>query len=104
MSQYLSDGFSVVSPSQVLTDMSPEDPEAADSLHRSPIDGAEGTLHNQLLRFADVEMDIVLPPIFVTHSHNAAIQTMGVNTSNRTANPLHTPIGFIWCVSFWHGY
>ncbi len=33
-----------VSPGQVLADVNPEEPEAADSLHRSPIDGEGGLL------------------------------------------------------------
>ena len=45
-----------------------EEPEAADSLHRSPIDGDGGVslslllpvIHNQLLGFADVEMEVVI--------------------------------------------
>ncbi len=38
----LCDGVGVVSTGQVLADMNPEEPEAADSLHRSPIDREGG--------------------------------------------------------------
>ena len=56
------------SPCQVLSDVNPEEPEAADSLHHSPIDGDEGVtlslllhvVHNQLFGFADVEMEVVI--------------------------------------------
>ena len=49
-------------PGQVITDVNPEEPEAADSLHRSPVDGEGGVfytmslpvVHEQLIRFADV--------------------------------------------------
>jgi len=62
------DGVSVMSPCQVLSDVDTEEPEAADSLHRSPIDGDGGVslslllpvIHNQLLGFADVEMEVVI--------------------------------------------
>ena len=59
------DGVSVMSPCQVLSDVDTEEPEAADSLHRSPIDGDGGVsllpvVHNQLLCFADVEMEVVI--------------------------------------------
>ena len=57
-----------MSPCQVLSDVDTEEPEAADSLHRSPIDGDGGVslslllpvIHNQLLGFADVEMEVVI--------------------------------------------
>ncbi len=56
-----------MSAGQVLADVNPEDPEAADSLHRSPIDGEGGmsslslpVVHNQLLCFADVGMEVVV--------------------------------------------
>ena len=57
-----------MSPCQVLSDVDPEEPEAADSLHRSPIDGDGGVslslllpvVHNQLLGFADIEMKVVI--------------------------------------------
>ncbi len=50
-----------------LTDVDPKEPEAADSLHRSPIDGEGGVsislslpvVHDQLLCFADVEMRLL---------------------------------------------
>ncbi len=56
------EGVGTVSPGQVLADVNPEDPEAADSLHCSSIDGEGGVafslllpvVHNQLLCFADV--------------------------------------------------
>ncbi len=53
---------------QVLTDVNPEEPEDADSLHRSPIDG-EGdmsfspmlpVIHNQLFCFSHVEIEVVV--------------------------------------------
>ncbi len=58
----------MVSPSQVLADVNPEEPEAADSLHHSPIDGEGGmffslslpVVHDQLLCFADIEMEVVV--------------------------------------------
>ncbi len=39
LSRCLCDDVSVVSPGQVLADVDPREPEAADSLHRSAIDG-----------------------------------------------------------------
>ena len=53
---------------QVLSDVDTEETEAADSLHRSPIDGDGGVslslllpvIHNQILCFADVEMEVVI--------------------------------------------
>ena len=39
LSGHLPDGVCVVSPGQVIADVNPEEPEAADSLHRSPVDG-----------------------------------------------------------------
>ena len=64
----LPDGVCVVGPGQVITDVDPEEPEAADSLHRSPVDGEGGVfyslslpvVHNQHLPFADVEMEVVV--------------------------------------------
>ncbi len=58
----------MVSPFQVITDVEPEEPEAADSLHSSPFDGDAGVfcslslsvLHNMLLCFADIEMEVVV--------------------------------------------
>ncbi len=58
----------VLSPGQDLADVNLEEHEAAKSLHRSPIDEEGGVsfslslpvVHNQLLCFADVEMDIVV--------------------------------------------
>ena len=58
----------MVSPGQVITDVDPEEPEAADSLHSSPVDGEGGVfyslslpvVHDQLLRFADIEMEVVV--------------------------------------------
>ena len=53
-------------PSEGLADVKPEEPEAADSLHCSPIDGDRcisslsfPVFHNQLLCFADVRMEVV---------------------------------------------
>lgn len=51
----------MVSPGQVPTDVNPEEPEAADSLHHCPIDGDWGVsfslwltvVHNQLLCCAE---------------------------------------------------
>ncbi|CAB1438860.1 unnamed protein product [Pleuronectes platessa] len=53
---------------QVITDVDPEETEAADSLHRSPVDGEGGmfyslslpVVHDQLLCFADIEMEVVV--------------------------------------------
>ncbi len=58
-----------VSPGQVLFDMNPEEPEAANSLHHRPIDVKGGisfslllpVVHYQLLCFADIEMEVVVP-------------------------------------------
>ncbi len=52
----------MVSPGQILTDVNPEKPEAADSLHRNPITVSLPlpVVHNQLLCFADVEMEVVV--------------------------------------------
>ncbi|CAB1428703.1 unnamed protein product [Pleuronectes platessa] len=55
-------------PGQVISDVDPEELEAADSLHRGPVDGEGGVfhslslpvVHDQLLRFADVEMEVVV--------------------------------------------
>lgn len=64
----LCDGVSVVSSGQVLADVNPEGPEAADSLHHSPVDG-DGSMsislslpavHNHLLCFADVDTEVVV--------------------------------------------
>ncbi len=57
-----------MSPGQVLTDVDPEEPEPVDSLHRSPIDEEGGVsfslplpvIHDHLLCFADVEMEVVV--------------------------------------------
>ena len=53
----------MVSPGQVITDVNPEETEVADSLHRSCVYGEGGvhlpTVHDQLLCFADVEMEVV---------------------------------------------
>ena len=59
---FFDDGGGVKSPCQVLRDVDTEEPEAADSLHRSPMDGNGGVslslllpvIHNQLLGVADV--------------------------------------------------
>lgn len=61
-------GVGVVDPGQVLTDINPEEAEAADFLHCSPINGDGGmsfslllpVVHNQLLCFADVENEVVV--------------------------------------------
>ena len=58
----------MVGPGQVITDVDPKEPEAADSLHRSPVDGEGGVfyslslpvVHDQLLCFADVEKQVVV--------------------------------------------
>ena len=58
----------MVGPGQVIIDLNPKEPEAADSLHRSPVDGEGGEfyslslplVHDQLLCFADVEIEIVV--------------------------------------------
>jgi len=58
----------VKSPCQVVSDVDTEEPEAADSLHSSPIDGDGGVslslllpvIHDQLLGFADVEIEVVI--------------------------------------------
>ena len=56
----------MVGPGQVITDVDPEEPEAADSLHSSPVAGDGGVfyslslpvVHDQLLCFADIEMEV----------------------------------------------
>ena len=62
------DGVGGVSTGQILTDVTPEDPEAADSLYCSPIDGDGGVpfslslpvVHNQLLSITDDDMEVVV--------------------------------------------
>ncbi|KAI3362878.1 hypothetical protein L3Q82_001913 [Scortum barcoo] len=57
-----------MSPGEVLADVNPEEPEAVDSLHRSPVDGEGGVflslpppeVHDQLLSFAYVELEVVV--------------------------------------------
>ena len=64
----LPDGVCVVGPGQVVPDVDPEEPEAADTLHRSPVDGEGGVfyslslpvVHDQHLYFADVEKQVVV--------------------------------------------
>ncbi|CAB1457121.1 unnamed protein product [Pleuronectes platessa] len=64
----LPDGVFVMGPGQVISDVDPEELEAADSLHLGPVDGEGGVffssslpvVHDQLLRFADVEMEVVV--------------------------------------------
>ena len=87
MSGRLPDGVCVAGPGQVPTDVNPEEPEEADSLHRSPANGEGGVFYSlslpvvrdQLLRFADVEMDgwtqansslLVIRPMMVVSSEN----------------------------------
>lgn len=48
----------MVSPGQAFVDVNSKEPEAADSLHRSPIEFLSVSLHNQLPCFADIEMDV----------------------------------------------
>ena len=68
LSSFFGDCGGVKSPCQVLSDVDPEEPEAADSLHRSAIDGDGGVslslllpvIYNQPLGFADVEMEVVI--------------------------------------------
>ena len=58
----------MVSPGQVLGDVDPKELEAADPLYCCPIDGDGGVsyslllpvVHNQLLSFAEVEMEVVV--------------------------------------------
>lgn len=58
----------MMSPGEVLADVDPEEPEAADSLYLSLIDGNGGVsfslslpvVHNQLHCFADIEMEVVV--------------------------------------------
>ncbi len=57
-----------MSPGQVLTDVAREEPETANSLHHSPIDGDGAVsfslslpvVHGQHLCFADIEMEVVV--------------------------------------------
>ena len=64
----LPDGVCGVGPGQVIADVDPEEPEAAQTLHSSPVDGEGGVfyslslpvVHDWLLRFADVEMEVVV--------------------------------------------
>lgn len=64
----LCDGVGVVSPAQVLADVDPKEREAADSLYCRSVDGDGGVsyslslpvVHRRLLRFADVEMEVVV--------------------------------------------
>ncbi len=68
LSSCLCDDVCVVSPGLFLTDVDPAEPEATDFLHYHPIDGDRGVffflslpvVHNQLLCFADVEMEAVV--------------------------------------------
>ena len=59
LSGRLPDGVCVVSPGQVITDVNQEEPEAAGSLHTVQL-MERLIVHNQLLRFADVEMEVVV--------------------------------------------
>ena len=43
LSGRLPDGVCVVGPGQFIADVNPEEPEAADSLYRRPVDGACST-------------------------------------------------------------
>ena len=49
LSGRLPDGVSVMGPGQVITDVDPEEPEAADLLHRSPVDGGSGVVSTHCL-------------------------------------------------------
>ena len=49
MSGRLPNGVCEGSPGQVITDVNPEEPEVADSLHRSPVDGEGGMFFSRSL-------------------------------------------------------
>ncbi len=65
-------GVGVVRPGQVLADVNPKKPEAAESLHRSPIDGDEHlsfslslpVVHNELLCFADIMSSLLMTQLW----------------------------------------
>ena len=92
------------SPCQVLSDVDTEEPEAADSLHRSPIDGDGGVslslllpvIHNQLL--ADVEMEVVIlaPRCQVFDLLSRLVAVGDLADDGRVVSKLHDGVGAVY--------
>ena len=100
LSSFFGDGGGVKSPCQVLSDVDSEEPETADSLHRSPIDGDWGvslsfvllTLRWRLLswhqdvRFSTSSLYAVSPPSVICD----------LADDGRVVSKLHDGVGAVY--------